>query len=203
MTEKSDLCADLHGSIGKAEQAGLDIILMSMSGKDFYTVYATKIGQSALREQSIAVSLNITDWKLRHLARKLEGIGIVVTEMQHHIRLLQFYGKQHFVQLSMRVGNDKQPHTVTLFLVITYIILYQIAEREAIKMETKFSSEQVKQVLASDEGKRLIAMLSKNGSLQAAAAAFKQGDMSAVQEALKPTLQTQEASTLLHKINGK
>ncbi len=70
-------------------------------------------------------------------------------------------------------------------------------------METKFSSEQVKQVLSSEEGKRLIAMLSKNGSLQAAAAAFKQGDMSAVQEALKPTLQTQEASTLLHKINGK
>ncbi len=70
-------------------------------------------------------------------------------------------------------------------------------------MDTKFSPEQVKQVLGSAEGKRLIAMLSQNGGLQAAAKAFKQGDMNAVQEALKPTLETQEAGDLLKKINGK
>ncbi len=70
-------------------------------------------------------------------------------------------------------------------------------------MDTKFSPEQIKQVLGSAEGKKLIAMLSKNGNLQAAANAFKQGDMNAVQEALKPTLQTQEAEELLQKINKK
>ncbi|MBE6985648.1 MAG: hypothetical protein E7434_08615 [Ruminococcaceae bacterium] len=70
-------------------------------------------------------------------------------------------------------------------------------------MDTKFSPEQVKQVLGTPEGKKLIAMLSQNGGLQAAAAAFKKGDMSAVEEALKPTLQTQEADALLKKINGK
>lgn len=70
-------------------------------------------------------------------------------------------------------------------------------------METKFSSEQVKQVLGSDEGKQLIAILAKSGGLQTAAEAFRRGDMEAVKTALSPTLQTQEAETLLHKINGK
>lgn len=70
-------------------------------------------------------------------------------------------------------------------------------------MDTKFSPEQVKQVLGTAEGRKLIAMLSQNGNLQAAAAAFKQGNMEAVQEALKPTLQTQEAEALLQKINKK
>ena len=71
------------------------------------------------------------------------------------------------------------------------------------QMDTKFSPEQIKQVLGSEEGKKLIAMLSKSGNLQAAANAFKHGDMTAAQEALKPALQTQEAAELLQKINGK
>ena len=71
------------------------------------------------------------------------------------------------------------------------------------QMDTKFSPEQIKQVLGSEEGKKLIAMLSKSGNLQAAANAFKHGDMTAAQEALKPALQTQEAEELLQKINGK
>ena len=70
-------------------------------------------------------------------------------------------------------------------------------------METKFSPEQMKQVLSSEEGKKLIAMLSQNGSLQAAVTAWKQGNMAAVQQALQPTLQTQEAEDLLQKINKK
>lgn len=70
-------------------------------------------------------------------------------------------------------------------------------------MDTKFSPEQIKQVLGSEEGKKLIAMLSKSGNLQAAADAFKQGNMEAAQEALRPTLQTQEAEQLLQKINKK
>ena len=70
-------------------------------------------------------------------------------------------------------------------------------------MDTKFSPEQVKQVLGSSEGRKLIAMLSKNGGLQAAAAAFQKGDMQTVQELLKPSLETPEAEALLQKINGK
>ncbi len=67
-------------------------------------------------------------------------------------------------------------------------------------MDTKFSPEQAKQLLSSPEGKRLIAMLTKNGGLQAAAEAFKTGGVAAAQEVLKPTLQTQEADALLKKL---
>lgn len=70
-------------------------------------------------------------------------------------------------------------------------------------MDTKFSPEQAKQMLSGPEGKKLLAILSKNGGLQAAVAAFQKGDMQAVQEALSPTLQTREAQELLGKMNRK
>ena len=70
-------------------------------------------------------------------------------------------------------------------------------------MDTKFSPEQAKQLLSSPEGKRLIAMLTKGGGLQAAAEAFKKGDMAAAREALKPTLQTKEADELLKKLTER
>ncbi len=70
-------------------------------------------------------------------------------------------------------------------------------------MDPKFSPEQAKQLLSSPEGKRLIAMLTKGGGLQAAAEAFKKGDMSAAREALQPTLQTQEANELLKKLTER
>ena len=67
----------------------------------------------------------------------------------------------------------------------------------------QFSPEEMRRVLQSEEGKRLIALLSQNGGLQSAVKAFQKGDMEAVQNALKPALSTKEADTLLHKINGK
>lgn len=70
-------------------------------------------------------------------------------------------------------------------------------------MDTKFSTEQIRQVLGTAEGRQLIAMLAKNGNLQTAANAFRQGNMAAAQEALKPTLQTQEAEALLKKLNER
>lgn len=70
-------------------------------------------------------------------------------------------------------------------------------------MDTKFSPEQAKQLLSSPEGRQLIAMLTKSGNLQAAAEAFRKGDMAAAQEALKPTLQSQEADELLKKLQKR
>ena len=67
----------------------------------------------------------------------------------------------------------------------------------------QFSPEEMRRVLQSEEGKRLIALLSQNGGLQTAVKAFQKGDMEAVQNALKPALANKEAESLLHKINGK
>ena len=67
----------------------------------------------------------------------------------------------------------------------------------------QFSAEEVRRVLQSEEGKRLIALLSQNGGLQSAVKAYQKGDMDGVQSALKPALSGKEANELLHKLNGK
>ncbi len=67
----------------------------------------------------------------------------------------------------------------------------------------QFSPEEMRRVLQSEEGKRLIALLSQSGGLQSAVKAYQKGDMEAVQDALKPALSNKEAEALLHKINGK
>lgn len=60
---------------------------------------------------------------------------------------------------------------------------------------------EMQRVVASEEGKKLISMLSQSGALQAAMQAFQKGDMNAVQEAVRPVVQTQQASELLQKLN--
>lgn len=69
----------------------------------------------------------------------------------------------------------------------------------------QFSAEQVKQVLASPEGKQLIALLNRDGGkgMQQAAAEYRKGNLEGAQEALKPLMQTAEAEALLRKLNGK
>ena len=70
-------------------------------------------------------------------------------------------------------------------------------------MEAKFSREQAEKLLQTPEGQRLLALLSGGGGLQAAAEAFRKGDMEKAREALQPVLQTREAEQLLHKLSGK
>lgn len=65
--------------------------------------------------------------------------------------------------------------------------------------DAKFS--EMRRVLATQEGKQLLSMLTKSGNLQAAVDAFKKGDMNAVQAAVRPVVETQEANELLQKIN--
>ena len=60
---------------------------------------------------------------------------------------------------------------------------------------------EMRRVMASEEGKKLLAMLSQSGSLQAAMQAFQKGDMQAVQEAVRPVVETPQAAELLHKLN--
>ena len=67
----------------------------------------------------------------------------------------------------------------------------------------KISSEEMKRVMSTQEGKDLLQLLSQSGGLQAAVEAFRKGDMQGVKTALQPALQTQEAGQLLEKINGK
>lgn len=72
-------------------------------------------------------------------------------------------------------------------------------------MKSNFSEEQARQLLASEEGRELMRLLSQDGGrqLRQAAAAFQSGDTAGAQEALSPLLSTPEAARLLHKINGK
>lgn len=67
----------------------------------------------------------------------------------------------------------------------------------------KISSEEMKRVMSTQEGKDLLQLLSQSGGLQAAVEAFRKGDMQGVQKALQPALQSKKAGELLEKINGK
>ena len=68
-------------------------------------------------------------------------------------------------------------------------------------MENDAKFSEMRRVLSTQEGQRLLSMLTQSGSLQAAVAAFKKGDMNAVQEAVRPVVETEEASALLQKLN--
>lgn len=67
-----------------------------------------------------------------------------------------------------------------------------------------FSPEELRRILGSAEGKRLMALLSQDGSaLQQAAAAFRSGDVAGAQERLKPLVSTPEAAQLLDELSRK
>ena len=68
-----------------------------------------------------------------------------------------------------------------------------------------FSESQIRAVLGSDEGKKLISLLQQDGGqrLKQAAAAVKNGDIAGAQTILKPVMQTQEASDLVQNINRR
>ena len=68
-----------------------------------------------------------------------------------------------------------------------------------------FSESQIRAVLGSDEGKKLLSLLQQDGGerLKQAATAVKSGDLAGAQTIMKPVMQTQEASELVEKINRR
>ena len=68
-----------------------------------------------------------------------------------------------------------------------------------------FSQADIRNVLCPDDGKKLIAYLSRDGGavLKQAAEALKRGDQAAAQQILSPMMQTAEAQELVDKINRK
>ena len=71
-------------------------------------------------------------------------------------------------------------------------------------MEHSFSPEQLRRVLGSAEGRQLLALLSSGGGerLRQAADAAKQGDHARAMELLRPVLSTEQAQSLLRRLNG-
>ncbi len=69
----------------------------------------------------------------------------------------------------------------------------------------QFSAEQVRQVLTSAEGRQLMALLSRDGGqgMQQAAEAYRKGNLSEAQEALKPLMQNTQAQALLKKLSER
>lgn len=67
------------------------------------------------------------------------------------------------------------------------------------------TAQQAQQLLSSEEGQKLMQLLSQGGGkeLRAAAEAFRRGDSAGAQAALAPILSTPEAAALLQKLNRK
>lgn len=63
--------------------------------------------------------------------------------------------------------------------------------------------ERVRQMLGTEDGKRLFRLLSQSGGLEKATEAMKNGGVSDAQRVLEPLIRTPEAEALLHKLNGK
>lgn len=66
-----------------------------------------------------------------------------------------------------------------------------------------FSESQIRAVLGSSEGKKLMQLLQNDGGerLRQAAAAIKNGNYASAQAILEPVMQTPEALDLVSKIN--
>lgn len=67
----------------------------------------------------------------------------------------------------------------------------------------KISPGEIQRIMATPEGKELLALLAEGGGLRAAMEAFKKGDMKGVQAALSPVMETEKAGELMGKLNRK
>ena len=67
------------------------------------------------------------------------------------------------------------------------------------------SEADIRKVLGTDEGRKLLAYLSRDGGavLKQAAEALKRGDQEGAKQILSPMMQTPEAQDLVDKINRK
>ena len=67
----------------------------------------------------------------------------------------------------------------------------------------QFSESDVKKVLTTPEGKKLLQLLNRDGgkTLQQAAQALKNGQSEAAQQLLKPLMESEAATELVQKLN--
>ncbi len=75
--------------------------------------------------------------------------------------------------------------------------------KQETEKKPKISSNEMQRVMSSPEGRELLTLLSEGGGLKAAMEAFKKGDMKGVQTALSPVMESERATELMRKINGK
>ncbi|MBQ3355916.1 MAG: hypothetical protein IJG45_02205 [Oscillospiraceae bacterium] len=70
---------------------------------------------------------------------------------------------------------------------------------------SQFSAQQLKELITSPEGQRLLALLQQGGGENARRAAeeYQKGNVAEAQALLQNVMQSQEASDLLHKFGGK
>lgn len=71
--------------------------------------------------------------------------------------------------------------------------------------QTTFTPGQLQSVLGTQEGKKLLQLLNRDGgdALRQAAAAAKNGDYETAKRIMQPLVQTPEASALLEQIDRK
>lgn len=68
-----------------------------------------------------------------------------------------------------------------------------------------FDEKDVKRVLTSPEGQRILALLNRDGGvkLREAANAMKNGDTDAAKRIISPLMETKEAADLVEKLSAK
>lgn len=68
-----------------------------------------------------------------------------------------------------------------------------------------FSEQQIRRVLGSPEGQKLLQLLSRDGgaALRQAAQAMRAGDYALAQQLLSPVMQSPQAQQLIAKLNEK
>lgn len=68
-----------------------------------------------------------------------------------------------------------------------------------------FAPEQLQSILKSEEGRRLMQLLNRDGgaALRRAAEAARKGDYEAARQIVEPMMQSQEAEKLVSEINRK
>lgn len=68
-----------------------------------------------------------------------------------------------------------------------------------------FAEKDIKKVLESAEGQKLIQILNRDGgnALRQAAAALQRGDLESAKQVLSPVMESEEASQLVDKLNRR
>ena len=77
--------------------------------------------------------------------------------------------------------------------------------KNASKEGLPFSEQQIRSVLGSPEGQKLLQLLNQDGgvALRQAAQAMRAGDYTAAQRVLSPMMQSPQAQQLIAKLNEK
>lgn len=67
-------------------------------------------------------------------------------------------------------------------------------------MQENWNAQQAKRLLSTEEGQKLIKLLSQNGAMQQAGNALQQGDTRQAQKIMEPLMQNPEVQALLRTL---